>query len=385
MRPTVVVLSTTGRMVRVDLADGQELTAPDASQQARRDPLRRRSTTRGDIGAVTTAGRLVRFSPVDLPVGAARVGAARRRRRAARLPRHPRRRARRRPRPRSTTTRRSRSAPRTASSSASAVELRCGPSIEVIGLKAGDRVVGAAPAPDDTELVFVTSDAQLLRFAAAAVRPQGAPAGGMAGIKLVGGCVGHPLRRRPRARIVVAVTISGADGVLPGTDAGRGEGVAVRRVPGQGPRDRRRARARVPARRDAGSRSPGSAARPALAVGPDGATRTLPAATAKRDASGLPLEGVDRLDRPPARPEPRCGSRRRRRSRWLRRRWPRATGGATSSTMNSRRGATSLPISSSKTGRRASASSRRTRRRVRPARSIVVVASCSASISPSPL
>jgi DNA gyrase subunit A len=31
---------------------------------------------------------------------------------------------------------------------------------------------------------------------------------------------------------------------------------------------------------------------PALAVGPDGATRTLPDSGAKRDASGQPLEGV---------------------------------------------------------------------------------------------
>jgi DNA gyrase subunit A len=45
-------------------------------------------------------------------------------------------------------------------------------------------VVGAGSAPDDAELVFVTSDAQLLHFAASGVRPQGAPAGGMAGIKL---------------------------------------------------------------------------------------------------------------------------------------------------------------------------------------------------------
>ncbi len=34
------------------------------------------------------------------------------------------------------------------------------------------------------DLVFVTSDAQLLRFAASAVRPQGRSAGGMAGIRL---------------------------------------------------------------------------------------------------------------------------------------------------------------------------------------------------------
>ena len=56
---------------------------------------------------------------------------------------------------------------------------------ELITLKDDDRVVGAAYlAGDDAELVFITSDAQLLRFAASSVRPQGRPAAGMAGIKL---------------------------------------------------------------------------------------------------------------------------------------------------------------------------------------------------------
>ena len=41
-------------------------------------------------------------------------------------------------------------------------------------------------ASDDDDLVFVTSDGQLLRFAASAVRPQGRAAGGMAGIRLGG-------------------------------------------------------------------------------------------------------------------------------------------------------------------------------------------------------
>ncbi len=59
---------------------------------------------------------------------------------------------------------------------------------ELITLKDDDRVVGAAYlATDEAELVFVTSDAQLLHFPAAAVRPQGRPAAGMAGIRLDGG------------------------------------------------------------------------------------------------------------------------------------------------------------------------------------------------------
>jgi DNA gyrase subunit A len=59
---------------------------------------------------------------------------------------------------------------------------------ELITLKDDDRVIGAAYlVGDDADLVFVTSDAQLLRFTASSVRPQGRPAGGMAGVRLSDG------------------------------------------------------------------------------------------------------------------------------------------------------------------------------------------------------
>jgi DNA gyrase subunit A len=59
---------------------------------------------------------------------------------------------------------------------------------EVISLRDGDEVVGATWLVDGAEsLVFVTSDASLLRFAAAGVRPQGLKGGGMAGVNLSAG------------------------------------------------------------------------------------------------------------------------------------------------------------------------------------------------------
>jgi DNA gyrase subunit A len=58
---------------------------------------------------------------------------------------------------------------------------------EVIRLAPGDSVVAARPCADDDDLVLLASDAQLLRFPASAVRPQGRAAGGMAGIKLSAG------------------------------------------------------------------------------------------------------------------------------------------------------------------------------------------------------
>jgi len=95
----------------------------------------------------------------------------------------------------------------------------------LIGLKDDDEVVGAALAGDNDALVFVTSDGQLLHFAASAVRPQGRSAGGMAGVRLGGdaqavffGVV--PPAAEAAAAAAVVVTISGSSSALPGTEAG---------------------------------------------------------------------------------------------------------------------------------------------------------------------
>ena len=164
-----------------------------------------RTTARGEFGLATSAGRMIRLSALDLPtlpptngapslsggaplaayvdlgkgeepVTIVPIGAD------APVAR--------------------RSAPRPASSSGSRSEAPKSNDWDVISLKDGDRVVGAAVADrDDLDLVFVTTDAQLLRFPARSVRPQGAVAGGMAGIKLAAGAPGRLLRRRrPGAR-----------------------------------------------------------------------------------------------------------------------------------------------------------------------------------------
>jgi DNA gyrase subunit A len=111
---------------------------------------------------------------------------------------------------------------------------------EVITLKTGDQVVGAVQlADEDQDLVFITSDAQLLRFGAAAVRPQGRAAAGMAGIRLAprasviwfgtvdpsgspdaGSLAGEPSGAPvavPGAPVVV--TVAGSAGALPGASA----------------------------------------------------------------------------------------------------------------------------------------------------------------------
>ncbi|GAA2859099.1 DNA topoisomerase IV subunit A [Streptosporangium fragile] len=92
---------------------------------------------------------------------------------------------------------------------------------EVIGLKEGDTVVGAVElTSEDHDLVFITSDAQLLRYPASVVRPQGRPAGGMAGIRLDGGASVIWFGAVDPARESRVVTIAGSSTALPGTQTG---------------------------------------------------------------------------------------------------------------------------------------------------------------------
>ncbi|WP_455356526.1 DNA gyrase/topoisomerase IV subunit A [Streptomyces sp. SYSU K217416] len=87
--------------------------------------------------------------------------------------------------------------------------------LEVIGLRDGDRIVGAVELrTGEEDLVFITDDAQLLRYPAGQVRPQGRPAGGMAGIKLTAGAkVIHFSAVDPAAEAVV-FTVAATHGTL---------------------------------------------------------------------------------------------------------------------------------------------------------------------------
>lgn len=87
--------------------------------------------------------------------------------------------------------------------------------LEVITLKEGDRIVGAVELrTGDEDLVFITDDAQLLRFQASIVRPQGRPAGGMAGIKLAEGAKVIAFSAVDPAADAVVFTVAGSRGTL---------------------------------------------------------------------------------------------------------------------------------------------------------------------------
>ncbi|MEU9035985.1 DNA topoisomerase IV subunit A [Streptomyces sp. NPDC048352] len=87
--------------------------------------------------------------------------------------------------------------------------------LEVITLKEGDRVVGAVELrTGEEDLVFITDDAQLLRYPASQVRPQGRPAGGMAGIKLAGNAKVIHFSAVDPARDALVFTVAGSHGTL---------------------------------------------------------------------------------------------------------------------------------------------------------------------------
>lgn len=91
---------------------------------------------------------------------------------------------------------------------------------DVIALKPGDRVVAATTCGDDDELVFISSDAQLLHFPAATVRAQGRAAGGMAGMRLSADAqVIFFCAVSAHDTTAVVVTVAGSLSQLPGTSA----------------------------------------------------------------------------------------------------------------------------------------------------------------------
>ncbi len=93
---------------------------------------------------------------------------------------------------------------------------------EVVALAEGDEVIGAAAAPvdDDRDLVFVTDEAQLLRFGGSSVRAQGRAAGGMAGVKMPDGVSAIAFAAVSMADDPQLVTVAGSGSALPGIEPG---------------------------------------------------------------------------------------------------------------------------------------------------------------------
>ncbi|WP_026427726.1 DNA gyrase/topoisomerase IV subunit A [Actinomyces slackii] len=163
---------------------------------------------------------------------------------------------------------------------------------EVISLAEGDRVVHASTASDSDFLALISSDAQLLRFSAARVRPQGRGAGGMAGISLREGARVIAAGVVPEELVAEAVVVSvaGARGALPGTGGGSAKVTPLDRYPVKG-----RATGGVRTHRFLRGEDELVAAwvgvGPARAVGSGGQAVALPEPDERRDGSGAPLPG----------------------------------------------------------------------------------------------
>jgi DNA gyrase subunit A len=157
---------------------------------------------------------------------------------------------------------------------------------DVVGLKEGDQVIGAVElGSEDDELVFITSDAQLLHFPASVVRPQGRSAGGMAGVRMTSGARAVFFGAVPAGDDAAVVTVAGSSAALPGTDAGSVKVTPFSDYPGKG-RGTGGVRCHRFLRGEdvltlawAGTAPPRAAAATGVAV-------ELPPATGRRDGSG---------------------------------------------------------------------------------------------------
>ncbi len=285
--PCFVYLSSAGLLARTTNVD-----EPGAGgARARHDSITSavRTTARGEVGVITTAGRLIKLGALDLPTlpgtanhptlqGGAPASefltlAAGERVLALTSLRD--------------------DSPGLALGTRHGVVKRVKPEIltrddwEVIALSEGDHVVGAVElATGNEELCFITSDAQLLHFGADAVRPQGRGGGGIAGIKLA-----------PKSHVVsfgafdptdaVVVTVSGASSALPGTDAGAVKVTVFADFPGKG-----RATGGVRCHRFLRGEDTlvfaWAGPAPARAASATGTPIELPEAVGRRDGSGVP-------------------------------------------------------------------------------------------------
>ncbi|MFG2831824.1 DNA topoisomerase (ATP-hydrolyzing) subunit A [Streptomyces sp. NPDC048434] len=215
--PCRVLLSSTGLLARTVTGD---VPFDADAKRVKHDVIVSAvpATTRGEVGAVTSLGRLLRISVIDLPQlpetaaapslsGGAQLSEFVTLEDGEEL---------------ICLTTLDESSPGLALGTEQGVVKRVVPDypankeeLEVITLKDGDRIVGAAELrTGEEDLVFVTNEAQLLRYPASQVRPQGRPAGGMAGVKLGEGAKVIAFAAVDPASEAMVFTVAGSHGTL---------------------------------------------------------------------------------------------------------------------------------------------------------------------------
>ncbi|MGW0791345.1 DNA gyrase/topoisomerase IV subunit A [Streptomyces sp. NPDC002911] len=216
--PCQVLLSSTGLLART--ANAQPVAQAEDARRTKHDAIVSAvaATARGDVGAVTSTGRLLRLSVIDLPQlpdthaapnlsGGAQISEF--------LTLEP-------DEDLVCLTTLDEEAPGLAIGTLQGVVKRVVPDypankdeLEVISLRDGDRIVGATQLrTGEEDLVFITSDAQLLRYPAASVRPQGRAAGGMSGVKLAAGATVLSFNAVDPSADAAVFTVAGSHGTL---------------------------------------------------------------------------------------------------------------------------------------------------------------------------
>ncbi|ARF78438.1 DNA topoisomerase (ATP-hydrolyzing) subunit A [Kitasatospora aureofaciens] len=287
--PCRVLLSSTGLLART--ADGEPFELSE--KRAKHDVIVSAvpATARADVGVVTSAGRVLRLPVIDLPAlpptpsptlaGGAAVGEFLRLEAGERV---------------LALTTLDESSPGLALGTVQGVVKRVVPEwpankdeFEVIALKDGDELVGAVELrTGEEDLVFVTSDAQLLRFPAGQVRPQGRPAGGMAGIKLADGARVLSFTAVDPAADAVVVSVAAASGTLSGDEQTSWKVTPFEQYPRKG-RATGGVRCQRFLRGEDGLAFAWVGAAPARAATAKGAPVDLPERDPRRDGSGTPV------------------------------------------------------------------------------------------------
>ncbi|WP_441249959.1 DNA gyrase/topoisomerase IV subunit A [Kitasatospora sp. McL0602] len=290
--PCRVLLSSTGLLART--GDGEPFEVSES--RAKHDVIMSAvpATARADVGVVTTAGRVLRLPVIDLPglpptpspslSGGAPVSEFLRLEDGEQA---------------IALTTLDESSPGLALGTEQGVVKRVVPEwpankdeFEVIALKDGDRLVGAVELrTGEEDLVFVASDAQLLRYPAGQVRPQGRPAGGMAGIKLTDGAKVLSFTAVDPAADAVVVSVAGTAGTLAGEQHTSWKVTPFEQYPRKG-----RATGGVRCQRFLRGEDvllfAWAGAAPARAAAANGSPVTLPERDPRRDGSGTPVTGT---------------------------------------------------------------------------------------------
>ncbi|MFE5583472.1 DNA topoisomerase (ATP-hydrolyzing) subunit A [Kitasatospora sp. NPDC056531] len=287
--PCRVLLSSTGLLART--ADGEPFEVSE--KRSKHDVIVSavHATARADVGVVTSAGRVLRLPVIDLPAlpptpsptlaGGAAVDEFLRLEAGERV---------------LGLTTLDESSPGLALGTVQGVVKRVVPEwpankdeFEVIALKEGDELVGAVELrTGEEDLVFIASDAQLLRYPASQVRPQGRPAGGMAGIKLSDGARVLSFTAVDPAADAVVVSVAGASGTLAGGEQTSWKVTPFEQYPRKG-RATGGVRCQRFLRGEDGLAFAWAGAAPALAATAKGAPVDLPERDPRRDGSGTPV------------------------------------------------------------------------------------------------